>query len=288
MRAHILVEQGQFLQAQTALDLFGGMEPNNRLYLFLRARVQSEGYRNRDAALNYLRSILRTYPNDDEASVYAARLLMESTRTEDQNEGRELLRRLLEAENPSLLVVNLAVQDAIHRETWQEARPYINRLLEERRSFQDLLNAYKVEHGLGNNAAALQYARELSEREPANEEGITAYISALIDTGRGDEASRMIESRLSLLSGGILKGRYYYLRSRLRTNEEMVMNDLRSSLFEDPRNLNALIAMFEIYRRRNDDRRAVYYLKQALALAPDNPQLKRYELEYASQLGGGF
>jgi Tfp pilus assembly protein PilF len=213
---------------------------------------------------------------------------MESTRTEDQNEGRELLRRLLAAENPSLLVVNLAVQDAIRREAWREAQPYISRLLEERRSLQDLLSAYQVEHGLGNHAAALQSARELYEREPSNEEGISAYISALIDTGRGGEAGQIIESRLAVLSGGILKGRYYYLRSRLRTNEELVMNDLRSSLFEDPRNLNALIAMLEIYRRRGDDRRAVYYLKQALALAPDNPQLKRYEAEFASQLGGGF
>jgi Tfp pilus assembly protein PilF len=58
------------------------------------------------------------------------------------------------------------------------------------------------------------------------------------------------------------------------------MNDLRSSLFEDPRNLEALIAMFEIYHRRRDERRAAYYLRQALVIAPDNPQLKRYEEEY--------
>lgn len=288
MRAHVLVEQGQFLQAQAPLDLFGSMEPNNRLYLFLRARVQAEGYRNRDSALNYLRSILRTYPNDDEALVYATRLLIESDHSEDQIEGRELLHRLLAEGNPSLLVANLALQDAIHREAWDEARPYLDRLLAERRSSQDLFSAYVVERGLGNNSAALQAARELYERDTSSEEGINAYITALIDTGRNEEAGRLIESRLASLPGGILKGRYYYLRSRLRANEEAVMNDLRSSLFEDPRNLNALIAMFEIYRRRKDDNRAVFYLKQALALAPDNPQLKRYASEYSSLLGGGY
>jgi tetratricopeptide (TPR) repeat protein len=288
MRAHILVERGQLLQAQAPLDLYGTMDTGSRLYLFLRARVQAEGYRNPDAALNYLRSILRTWPNDDEAAVYAARLFMDSSRPEDQEEGRELLRRLLGAENPSLPVVNLALQNAIRREAWSEARTYLDRLLGERRSEADLISAYTVERGLGNNAAALQVARELYERDPANEEGVSVYISALIDTGRQDEASRMIESRLSLLSGGALKSRYYYLRSRLRTNEEVIMNDLRSSLFEDPRNLNALIAMFEIYRRRRDERRAVYYLKQALALAPDNPQLKRYEDEYAALLGNTY
>jgi hypothetical protein len=44
--------------------------------------------------------------------------------------------------------------------------------------------------------------------------------------------------------------------------------------------------MFEIYHRRRDERRAVYYLKQALALAPGSPQLRRYETEYAGLLGG--
>lgn len=287
MQAHVLVEQGQFLQAQALLDLLGAMDPNNRLYLFLRARVLAEGYRNRDSALNYLRSIMRTYPSDDEASVYAAHLLMESSRAEDRIEGQELLNRLLAAENPSLLVVNLALQDVIHREAWDEARPYLDRLLAERRSSPDLLSAYKVERGLGDNFAALQAAQELYERDVSSEEGINTYISALIDTGRNAEAGGLIESRLSSLPGGSLKGRYYYLRSRLYASEDAAMNDLRSSLFEDPRNIDALTAMFEIYRRRRDDSRAVFYLKQALALAPDNPQLRRYASEYSALLGGG-
>jgi hypothetical protein len=33
--------------------------------------------------------------------------------------------------------------------------------------------------------------------------------------------------------------------------------------------------MFEIYNQRREERRAVYYLKQALAIAPDNPRLNR-------------
>ena len=294
MRAHIQVEQGQFLQAQAPLDIYGAINPNNKLYLFLRARVQSEGFHNRDAALNYLRSIMRSTQTsnggtiDEEASVYAARLLMESGRTEDQIEGRDLLQRLLSVSSPSLEVVSLALEDAIRRETWREARIYLTRLLEERRSTQDLLAACTVERGQGNNSAALSYARELYERDNTNDEGIIAYVSALIDAGRQDEAARMIESRLSGIVGGVLKSRYFFLRSRVRNNEDSVMNDLRASLFEDPRNFNALMAMFEFYHRRRDERRAVYYLKQALALAPDSPRLKRYEAEYAVALRSSF
>jgi len=288
LRAQVLVEMGQFLQAQTPLDLYASLDPNNRLYLYLRARVQAEGYHNRDAALTYLRSLLRSSPEDDAATVYAVRLLLESSRPADQNEGRGLLQRLLRNSNPSPGVISLALQDAIRRQDLDEARSYLNRLLEERRSQEDLLAAYLVEKGQGNNAAALSFARELYEANPSNNDNAVTYISALIDTGRQEEAGRMIESRLAGISGGSLKSRYYYLRSRIRNNEDSRMNDLRSSLFEDPRNLDAIIDMFEIYHRRKDESRALFYLKQALALSPDDPRLKNYQAEYASTLGTGF
>jgi len=290
MKAHILVEQGQLLQAQEPLDLYAGINPNNRFALFLRARVQAEAYNNREWALNYFRSIIRSSTPADgyynEAAIYAARLLMESNRPQDQIEGRELLIRLLSVPNPLLEAVSLALWDAIRREAWVDARIYLGRLLEERRSTQDLLAAYTVEKEQGNFAAALSFARELYQRDRSNDEGILAYISALIETGRKDEAAGMIEIRLAGMAGGALKSRYYYLRSQTRGSEELQMNDLRSSLFEDSRNLNSLIALFEIYQRRNDERRAISYLRQALALAPDNPQLKRYEAEYAATLRG--
>jgi tetratricopeptide (TPR) repeat protein len=287
-RAHALVEQGKYLQAQAPLDTYGTIDPYNRLYLFLRARVQDRGYRNRDAALNYLRSILRTNPNDDEAAVYAAQLLLESSRAEDQKEGRELLARLLEREAPSPEMRNLAVQEAIHREAWREAQTLLAPLLQSRRSAADLLNSYTVERGLGNNAAALQAARELYERESANEDGIIAYISALIDTGRQTEAKRLVDARVNTAPGGTVKARYYYLRSRLGASDDQIIADLRSSLFEDPRNLDSLIDIVEVYHRRKDERRVVYYLRLALAIAPDNARLRRWETEYASLLGTGL
>jgi len=292
MKAHILVEQGQLLQAQAPLDLYAGINPNSRFANFLRARVQAEAYNNREGALNYLRSIIRSStPEDDyynEAAVYAAGILMESGRPQEQIEGRTLLIRLMSVPNPSLDAVSLALWDAIKREAWGDARLYLARLLEERRSTQDLLAAYTVEKEEGNTAAALSFARELYQRDRTNDEGIIAYISALIETGRKAEAAEMIESRIEGATGGAVKSRYYYLRSQTRGSEELQLNDLRSSLFEDSRNLNTLIALFEIYLRRNDERRAISYLRQALALAPDNLQLKRYEAEYAAALRGSY
>jgi len=287
MKAHVLIEQGQYSQAAAPLDAYASINSTNRSYLFMRARVQAEGNRNRDSALNYLRSIIRSNPDDTEAMVYAARLLMESTRAADQTEGMELLARLRQTTGSSIEVLSLSLRDAVRREEWQQAQVYLNSILQVRRTVQDLTDGYYVERGLGNNARALTYARELYDINTSNIDYTIIYISALIDNARRDEASRLIESRLASAtgtSGGSTRSRLYYLRSRIQGGEEEALSDLRSSLFEDPRNLDALIAMFEIYHNRREERRAVYYLRQALAISPDHPRLKRYEQEYASLL----
>jgi tetratricopeptide (TPR) repeat protein len=283
-KARIFIEMGQFSQAQVQLDTVASINPNNRLYLFLRARLQAEGNRNRDSAINFLRSIFRTNPNDEEALIYAVRLLMESPRAADQTEGRELLVRLQQIAGNSIEVQSLSLRDAINRESWQEAQRFLNSILAVRREPQDLIDAYHVERGLGNNARALTFARELYERNTSNNEYIVIYISALIDSGRRDEASWLLESSFGNATEAAVKSQYHFLRSRLRTNDDAALGDLRSSLFEDPRNLQTLIAMFEFYHRRREERRALHYLRQALAINPNHPVLRRYEREYAHLL----
>ena len=286
MRAHILVEQGRLMQAQTPLDLYASINPNNRLYLYLRARIQAEAFQNRDSALNYLRSIIRSSPSPeiiDEVIIYTLQLFMDSPRLQDQAEGRDFLNSLLAGPNPPLELISLALEDAIRREAWNEARPYLNELLSGRRHPADLRAAYMVERETGNNEAALSFARELYDLDRDSDEGIIAFITALIDTGYQDEAADMIEERLGGMSSGPLRSRYLFLRSQV--NEERMLNDLRSSLFDDPRNLDALVAMYEIYYRRRDERRAGYYLRQALALAPNDQRLRRFEAEFLNTYG---
>ena len=285
LRAKILLDQGYYQQAQQPLDIYAGINNTNRRYIFLRSRLQAEGLRNREGAVNLLRPLVNQAPNDPETAVYLASLLMESSRAADNNEGREILNRFLNAAYAAPEALSLAAADSVKREAWREAKNYLDRLLPLRRNSADLLNAWKTERALGNSAAALSYSRELYSRDNPSDEEVSAYVISLIDTGRQSEAMRIIDERIASVPGGARKSRYYYLRSRVRIDEDAVLNDLRSALFEDPKNLDALIAMFEMYHRRKDERRAVYYLKQALALAPDNPQLKRYEAEFRHLLG---
>ena len=283
LRARILLDRRLFQQVQGALDAYASVDPGGRSQL-LRARLQVEGYRNREAALGILRPLVRQEPGYAEAAIYLASLLLEASSQEERDEGRRILDRFLGASPVRPEALFLAASDSIRRENWREAKTRLDRLLALRRDNGDLLAAWRVERALANHAAALSYARELYGRGSGSEEILHAYLTSLIDTGRQAEAARIIDERLGTVPGGVQKSRYYYLRSRLRSGDDAVMNDLRSALFEDPRNLDALIAMFEMYHRRKDERRAVYYLRQALAIAPDNPVLKRYEGEYRSQL----
>jgi thioredoxin-like negative regulator of GroEL len=284
LRAKVLLEQGFFQQAQQPLDAYARIDNTNRSYIFLRSRLQAEGLRNRTNAINLLRPLVRSNPDDPEIAIYLASLLMESGRREDVDEGRRILNRFLGEANTAAEALSLAAADSVKREAWIEAKTYYDRLLPRRRNSADLLNAWKTERALGNNAAALSHARDLYNRDNPDDEAVSAYVISLIDTGRSSEAARIIDQRLPSVPGGIRKSRYYYLRSRVRSDEDAVLNDLRSALFEDPKNLDALMAMFEVYHRKKDERRAVYYLKQAIALAPDNPQINRYAMEYRSLL----
>jgi tetratricopeptide (TPR) repeat protein len=285
LRAKILLEQGLFQQAQQPLDAYANSNSANRQYVLLRSRLQAEGLRNREGAINLLRPLYRSDPDDAETALYLALLLMESGRANDAEEGRNILNRFLNSANASPEALSLAAQDSVKRENWREAKPYLDRLLAQRRTSADLLNAWKTERALGNASAALAHARELYNRGNPDDETVSAYVLSLVDTGRQSEAVRIIDERLGTVPDGVRKSRYYYLRSRTRNDDNAVLNDLRSALFEDPRNLDALTAMFEMYHRRQDERRAVYYLRQALVIAPDNPQLRRYGEEYRALLG---
>lgn len=284
MRISVLVEQGKYIQAAPLLDAYGSLDNTNTTYLYLRARLQAEGYRNRDAALTFLRSILRINPSDPLANTYMAKLLIESDRESDRKEGETMLDMMLKDANPPNNVLELAVLVSMRKQNWSQAQMYNSKLLESRRSVTDLSNEVLIQQGLKKFDQALLFAKELYDIDPFNEQNTYTYALSLINAGKREEARLIIDAKLSTVTQATLKSKYFYLRSRMRTDEETVLNDLRSSLFEDPRNLDALIAMLEIYHRRKDERRAVYYLKQALSLSPDNPILQPYKKEYANQL----
>ena len=76
-----------------------------------------------------------------------------------------------------------------------------------------------------------------------------------------------------------MKSFLYYERSFLRTSEDQVLADLRSSLTANPRNKDSLYRLYRIYYGKKDWRRAQYYLKQVVALDPSNATYVRQNSE---------
>ncbi|MDR0662638.1 MAG: tetratricopeptide repeat protein [Spirochaetaceae bacterium] len=283
-RAQVLFETGQFVQTQVVLDKFAAENPENRDYLLLRARLQNEGFKNRENALNILRPVNKQNPSDFSVALYLTRLLLESANGSEQAEGRTMLQALMrplrEGEDIPIDVILLASEDAVRRSEWQQAAKYQDRILSERRTPAALVNAFRVEQGLGNGNAAFALALELTQNYPDYEEGAAVYAEALIDGGRHGEALRLINARIAALGPGAYKSRYYYLRGSLSGDFNSAVSDFRSALFENPRNLDALKGLVEIYHKRGDERHAVYYLRQAIAIDPKDLVLLQYQKEY--------
>jgi tetratricopeptide (TPR) repeat protein len=57
--------------------------------------------------------------------------------------------------------------------------------------------------------------------------------------------------------------------------EENKLADLRSSLIENPRNSDSLFRLYEVYFDRQDYRKAQYYLKQVVAINPNDTTIKK-------------
>jgi tetratricopeptide (TPR) repeat protein len=283
MHARALTELKEFSQAQASLDQFTRTRNStdlarSREYLFLSARIQWEGYNNMNGALRFARRALER-EQTPELLLWTTRLLLSSGQDEDVAEGREYLTQMLRFPSPPFEVVDLALADALRRSSWAEARRYLDRVLDERREEGDLLAAWSVEKGLGNTREALAWAKEATEKYPDSEDGWLAYIASLIDVHDYRQAGAIVEGRFSQVTDRGFRSRYYHLRSKLQAGVKDILEDLRLALFDEPRNLPALLDIIDVYKERGDLRRARYYLRQALAVSANDAEVRALEAE---------
>ena len=125
---------------------------------------------------------------------------------------------------------------------------------------------------LGENQQAFSLADELYINNPTSEDVQITYVKALIANNKKAEALSLINSLLQKASSK-MKSELYYQKSRIETSDDKKLSDLRSSLTANPRNEDALFALYELYFKKNDYRKAQYYLKQVIALNPSNQEL---------------
>lgn len=274
VRADMLVRAGDYRQAAPLLDAYGAVDPADRRYLFLRGRVAWEGSRNKDEALRYFRKLLSIYPDDSETLLAAARILALGTAAE-RGEAYRMAGRILGKNPEDSGALRILLAEEIRRRDWTSALATLERLRIADPEYRDRASLYLVYRSAGRFEEAFRVASEWRAASPDSEDARIAYIRSLIDRKDTAGARDLIARALTEKGSARFRSGLYFLQSLVQPNDEAALNSLRSSLVENVQNLEALTAMYDIYMRQKDAQKARFYLRQALAVAPDDPGLAR-------------
>jgi tetratricopeptide (TPR) repeat protein len=292
IRARFLVRDKSYSRALPLLDAYGTVDPSNRLYLLLRS-LESEGLRARDEALKWARRGLAAYPDDPELLTVAARILFAGPAF-GREEARILAARAVElappgaaappesdSETGAVMLASrnaagveasrLLALDAAARFKWAEASAFLARA---GTAFDDKALAARILRKSGNTRSSLDYASVWYKAEPRSDAAAEAYLRALVDSGDDKAAQDAIARLLPGTSSSPMRSILYFLQSKLQKSDEAALTLLRSALVENADNPEALAAVSDIQVRRKDYAKARFYLKQALAGDPGNPELQ--------------
>ncbi len=274
-RARIFIEKNDYIHAVSLLDMYARQNDTNIDYLILRARVQLDWSKNTNAATETIEKAMQLYPDNVDALLIAARI---SSLTDGPVAGKyadELAAIVLEKKPSNKDALVYALDGLVQRENWQEAYDISSSLIKAHPDNESLiLKHVTVCLKLRKTSEALDVAQKAYGSNPASETIAQAYILASTQVLSRDESIKLIDSMLPSASSKI-KSYLYYRKSFLERNEDTSLADLRSSLIANPRNSDALFRLYEIYYAKNDYRKAQYYLKQVVAINPNDSSVRK-------------
>ena len=274
-RAKILVEKKDYIHAVSLLDVYARQDNTSIDYLVLRARVQLDWSKNTIAASETVEKALQMYPDNVEALMFAARISSETDSPVAGKYADELAARVLEKRPGNQEAMTYALDGLIHRENWKEAYTASRNLISLGNVSSAVVEKYvNVCIKLGKNGEAYDYAKASYDANPSDELLLQSYILAYSKVGNRDAVVKYIDSLMNNASPKV-KSYLYYRRSYLQLTEEKALADLRSSLIANPRNSDALFRLYELYYAKQDYRKAQYYLRQVVAINPNDSSFKK-------------
>lgn len=274
-RAKILVEKKDYIHAVSLLDMYARQDNSSIDYLILRARVQLDWSKNTAAATETVEKALKNYPDNIDALMFAARISSETDSPIAGKYADELAARILEKSPDNKEAMQYALDGLIHRENWQSAYTISRTLMSDSSVASSTVEKYvKVCLQLGKNTEAFEAVRGRYEASPNDEILMQAYVLAYCRTGNRDAVIKYLNSAIDSATPK-MKSYLYYRRSFLQLTEEKQLSDLRSSLISNPRNSDALFRLYEVYYGKKDYRKAQYYLRQVVAINPNDSSFKK-------------
>ena len=274
-RARILVEKKDYIHAVSLLDMYARQDSTSIDYLILRAKVQLDWSKNTTAATDTVEKALRTYPENIDALMFAARISSETDSPIAGKYADELAAKVLEKKPGNREAMGYALDGLIHRENWSEAYSACKELVSSGETNPAFVEKYvTVCLKLGKNSEAYDFAKARYDSNPSDETLLMAYILAYSKVGSRDIVVKYIDSLMGS-SSPKMKSYLFYTRSFLQLTEEKQLADLRSSLISNPRNSDALFRLYEVYYGKQDYKKAQYYLRQVVAINPNDTSFKK-------------
>ncbi len=275
MRAHILILSGAYLQAGPLLDAYATRNPHDPLYLYLRSLHLWKEQKRRVETLETLNRAMALYPDDMRFIRLKAEFLLESDNPspQDKQSARLLLESALALNPKDAATLRLLAKDALAAGEYQRSLSFLDNLLSVDPSFKDYALMTDIAFKAKQARRAATWADTWYAQAPQDDSAAATKARALIETGQSQQALALINERLAKLPSAKFGSVLYYLRSRLQREPELALNDLRASLMDDPRNLDAILAMFDSHFAVKDYKKAQYYLRQAQAVSPASAEV---------------
>ena len=271
LRIRILIEQKEYLKANSLLDAYSTKNKTAKNYLLYRARLTKEWNKNLIRASEFLTEAYKYYPEDFNVLLACAEICFEASTKIDNKPADFFIRKVLEGYPKNTSALALLVKNDINNGKWAQAVESAEDLAAKYPSEANkelLLTSYL---GAGQTSKALSLAKQLyaNTKNPSNS-FINLYMEALY-AGKDYQTVKQVINQKMKGADSQLKSILYYYNAKLEQgNSSEYLNFLQSSLLSNPRNKDSLFAMYEWYLKTKDYKKAKYYLGQVLALNPSN------------------
>ncbi|MBR5867022.1 MAG: tetratricopeptide repeat protein [Spirochaetaceae bacterium] len=269
-RIKVLVEQENYIKAVPLLDVYARSDKSSKEYLLLRSKIQYDWNKNSAAAFATIEEAMMLYPDDFDIILAAAELASETGSIVRGKTAGQFAREILLVSPDNIKALEICKKDAIQQRDWQNAYEYSRDLLRLENNADNLVLAHiNICLNLNKVSEAQSLANSYYADFPDSDDAKEMYIRCLVASGNKTEALNMITKLLSGASPK-LKSYLYYQRSLFAQTDAEKLADLRQSLTAVPRNQEPLFELYRYYFEKKDYRKAQYYLKQVVALNPND------------------
>lgn len=269
-RARTLLASGQTDQAGKLITIFESEKGESGESIYIRALLQIQIHHFTKAETIIKEGIVK-YPGYLPLVVAYGRLFIETGQFEKAQIYLES--RLKEnQDDPDLL--KLLMISYIKRKMWGKSAPIVEKLLDRVSPPEILRYAVEIFYNLGRYGKAFSYNKELLILPDPAMEDYLYRVKLLVQQNKKKKALSEITNWISASDNPSERSEFYYSMSLCTNDPQKQQEYLQQALFENLQNLNAIVALADLYERQSEYRKAYRYLKQAAIIDPGNRDIK--------------